>query len=126
MNIPRLLWIGGSTVVAALVTSIVLVSYWRHSEPTSHGLPKLAAAVKAYAQDQRSRHQPVPAAVTVRQLITGGYISSNDVRAFDGMDVTIYPTALDRDPSSILIRVRLPDGEQIAALADGSIQSVPR
>jgi hypothetical protein len=68
----------------------------------------------------------LPASVSLRELVSGGYITTNDVRAFDGMEVTVSLTASDTDPHSILIRVRMPDGSQIAAMADGSVQQLPK
>ena len=42
------------------------------------------------------------------------------------MDVTIYPMTSEAYPQSILIRVRMSDGVQIVAMADGSIQQLPK
>ena len=77
-------------------------------------------------RDHVSRGQPLPASVTLRDLVGGGYISDDEVRSLEGADVTFYPTAGDCNPQVILVRVRMPDGVQIAAMADGSIQQLPR
>jgi len=42
------------------------------------------------------------------------------------MDVTISLDAGDAYPQSILIHVRMPDGTEIAAMADGSVQQLPK
>lgn len=58
--------------------------------------------------------------MSLRELVRGGYVAANDVRAFDGMDVIISLAADETRPQDILIRVRMPDGSVIAAFADGS------
>jgi hypothetical protein len=88
--------------------------------------PKLTAAVQAYSRDQASRGKPLPSSVSLRELISGGFLATNDVHAFDGMDVTISLTASDAYPQSILIHVRMPDGTQMQVLTDGSVQTLPK
>jgi hypothetical protein len=95
-------------------------------QPTFNGFPKLVAAVKSYLHDHISRGQPLPASVTFGDLVSGGYISTNDVRDFDGMDATFYPMAGVRDPKAVVVRVRTSNGRQIIVLADGSVQQLPR
>ena len=125
MKIRRLIVITGLLVVVAALASVALISHWQHSQPTFKSLPKLVTALKSYSRDHVSRGQPLPSSVTLRDLVTGGYISTEDVRAFDGMDVTIYPTS-DAEPQAILVRVRMSDGSQFVATADGSVQGVSR
>ena len=125
MKIRRLIFIVCSLVVAAAVVCAVLVFHWQHSQPVFKDAPKLAAAVQAFSRDQAARGQPLPASVSLHELVSGGYIATNDVHAFDGMDVTIS-LASDAYPQSILIHVRMSDGTEIAAMADGSVQQLPR
>ena len=126
MNILRLILAASLLVVAAVVICVALVSHWQRSEPAFKDAPNLVAAAQAYSRDQAARGQPLAASVSLRELISGGYITTNEVRAFDGMDVTVSPTASDTNPQAILIHVRMPDGTEIAALADGSVQQLPR
>jgi Flp pilus assembly protein CpaB len=141
MKIRRLVLAAGSLVVAAVVICVLIISYWhRRPPPTSidspklilaiealkNDPPKLVAAAQAFSRDQVSRGQPLPSAVMLRDLVTGRYISAEDVRVFDGMDVTIYPTVGDTNPQAILIRAQMPDGFQIATMADGSVQQLPK
>jgi hypothetical protein len=128
MKIRRLILITGSLLAAAVVVCTTLVIHWQRSQPVFKDAPKLAAAVQAFARDRAGRGQPLPASISLRDLVSGGYIATNDVHAFDGMDVTISLAAslaaLDADPQSILIHVRMPDGTHIVLLGDGSIQQV--
>jgi hypothetical protein len=95
-------------------------------QPTFNGLPRIVAAVKSYSRDHISRRQPLPASVTFQDLISGGYISTNDVRNIGVADATFYPVASNRDPKAVLVRVRMLDGSQIIALTDGSVQKLSR
>jgi hypothetical protein len=55
-------------------------------------------------------------------LVSHGYISSNSVRAFEGMETKVWLTANPAIMSSVVMSARLPDGSVSAALADGSVQ----
>jgi hypothetical protein len=117
-------------LAAVVVVCVALIFHWQRSQPVFKDAPKLAAAVHAFARDRAARGQPLPTSISLRELVNGDYIATNDVHAFDGMDVTISlaPSlaALDADPESILIHVRMPDGAQIVLLGDGSIQQVSK
>lgn len=126
MKIRRLIFIAGSLLAAAVVVCAALVFHWQRSQPVFKDAPKIAAAVQAFSRDKTARGQPLPASVSLHELVSGGYIATNDVHAFDGMDVTISLTANDTYPQSILILVRMPDGTQIAAMADGSVQALAK
>jgi len=125
MKIRRLILIVGSLVAVAVFASWLLVSHWQRSEQTFKILPKLAVAEQHYVRDQVSRGNSLPASVTLRDLVSGGYVSADEVRSLDGADVTFYPAVTDATPQAILVRVRMPDGIQIAAFADGSIAQLP-
>ena len=84
--------------------------------------PKLIAAVQAFSHEKAARGQLLPATVSLRELVSGGYIAAKEVQAFDGMEVTISLATDKTRAAEVLIRVRLPDGSEIAQLTDGSIQ----
>jgi hypothetical protein len=86
----------------------------------------LTLAAQSYSRDHVSRGQPLPSSISLQDLVNSGYISAADIRAFDGMIVTIYPIDVDTYPQSVLIRMQLSDGRQITAMADGSIQQKAR
>jgi Flp pilus assembly protein CpaB len=125
MKIRRLIVIAGLLVAVAVFISVALISHWQHSQTFKY-LPKVVLAAQTYSQDRIAHGQTLPASVSLRDLVASKYVSAEDVREFDGMDVTVYPTTNDADPQSILVRVRMPDGTQIAAMGDGSIQALPR
>jgi hypothetical protein len=126
MKIRRLILIVSLPVAVAALASWLVISYWERSDVTYNILPKLGVAEQRYLSDHASRGQPLPTSVTLQDLVSGGYISTNEVRSLAGADVTFYPTATEATPQAILVRVRMPDGSQTVALADGSVQSVSR
>lgn len=121
MKIRRLIAIASLLVVAAVVVCVALISYWERTQPTFKSAPKLVAAAQAFSRDQKARGQPLPASVSLRELVNGGYITTNDFREFEGMDVT-FSLASDVDPQAILIHVRMSDGTKIDVMADASIR----
>jgi hypothetical protein len=125
MKIRRLIAIAGLLVVVAVLASVVLIFHWQHLK-TFKNLPKIVLAAQSYSRDKVAHGQPLSASVSLRDLVASRYVSTEDVREFDGMVVTVYPRTNDTDPQAILIRVRMPDGTQIAAMGDGSIQQLPR
>ena len=93
-------------------------------QPTLSGCPKLVAAIKSYSLDHTSHGQPLPASLTLQDLVNGGYIDTNDSIGLDGANTRFYPIAKERDPKAILVQMRMSDGRQIVLLADGSIQQL--
>ena len=125
MKIPRLILITGLLVAVAALASWLLISRWQHSL-SFKSLPKLSVAMRSYSHDQVSRGRPLPSSVTLQDLVGGGYVSADEVRDLGGADVTFYPAISESDPQAVLVRVRMPNGSQMVALADGSVQSVSR
>jgi len=126
MKTRRLLAYIASAIAVAIIVCVAVTTYWQGKQPMFKDAPKLISAMQAFTRDLTARGQSLPAAVSLRELVSGGYIAANDVRAFDGMDVTISLTADETRPQEILIRVRMPDGSMTAVLADGSVQGLPR
>lgn len=126
MKARRLLAYIASAIAVAIIVCVAVTTYWQRKQPVFKDAPKLISAMRAFTRDLTARGQSLPATVSLRELVSGGYIVANDVRAFDGMDVTIALTADETHPQEILIRVRFPDGSVTALLADGSVQGLPR
>jgi hypothetical protein len=95
-------------------------------EPTLNGYPKLVTAFKKYTRDHVSPGKPLPASISLQDLVNGGYLTTNDVKELNVQELTIYPTAGKHDPKAVMVRMRMPDGRQILTLADGSTQQLPR
>ena len=117
MKTRRLLAFLASAIAIVISASVILTTYWHRKQPVFKDAPKLVSAIQAFKRDLTAHGQPLPASVSLRELITGGYIAASDVRALDGMEVTISLSADETHPQEILMRVRLPDG---------SVQQLPR
>ena len=86
----------------------------------------LVPAVNSYSRDQVLQGKPLPRTVTLQDLVSGGYIPPDKLQAFDGMDVTVYPTVSDATPKAVLARMRMSDGSQTLVLEDGSIEQLAK
>ncbi len=126
MKTRRLLMMLFGVVAVATGVCVVAPSYWRQTHPVFTETAKLFGALDAYSRDQQVRGHPVPPFVSLSELISRGYLATNDVRAFEGMDVTFQLAVDDSRPRNVLIRVRWPDGTAFEALEDGSVQQVAR
>jgi len=124
MKIRRVVALAGSLVAVAVAACVALTAYWQRQQPVLKDGSKLIAAVQAFSRDKTTGGEALPASVSLRELVSGGYIAASDVRAFDGMEVTISLAADETRPQETLIRVRLPDGTVIAGLTDGSAQQI--
>src|SRR5204863_3298007 len=70
--------------------------------------------------DRTKQGQPLQSTVSLGELVSRGYISSNSVRAFEGMEARMWLTVNETEPQKVLMSARLPDGSVSAVLADGS------
>jgi len=123
MNSSRLPLIIG--LVVAAVFGWFLYSYWQNSQFVK-SLPTYASAVKRYSHDQTWRGRTLPATVTAQDLVEGGYLSGADAHDVADKNITFYPTTDETNPAAILVRVKMPDGSQVVALADGSVQTLAK
>ena len=89
-------------------------------------LPALISALQAYSKEFTKRAQPLPATVALGELVTGGYISSNAVAAFDGMEVRIWLGVNEKQPQAVMMCARLPDGDMNVVFADASVHLLSR
>ena len=122
MNAKRLLIFAVVALAIAVTVCLGFDAYYKRKQPVFKNTPKLFSAVTAFSQDLSRRGQALPAAVSVEQLISGGYLLADDVRAFQGVDVQIWLSGDDLMPDRVLLSAKLPDGSINAALADGSVQ----
>jgi hypothetical protein len=112
----------GLLLAIAAFVSAALVYHWQHLGPKPKDFAKLPGAILSYSRDRVSRGQSLPASITLRDLTDGGYISPEYAHKLGGINLTIFPSAGETNPQSILMRARMSDGSEIVALADGSTQ----
>jgi hypothetical protein len=124
MKIRRVLLISCAGIALVAILALAGSAYWDHKQTPFQNGPKLISALQAWARDQSEAGRQLPLEVSLQDLVRGRYLTTNDVRAFAGMEVTFNPQADDRHPRMILARARTPDGQSICLLADGSVQQL--
>jgi len=82
---------------------------------------RLVEAVRAFALDHKARGTPLPASVTLTELISRGLLRVEDVKPFGRAEVRISLTSDESRPNQIVIEARLPDGTRVAGMSDGSV-----
>lgn len=124
ISAPRVILI---TVAAFLLMLAGGLAYVRtHSpHPGTGEYRAVMAAASAYAEQCQAKGQPVPESVTLHELAAAGLVSDAALRSFEGLEVTVSLRREEGTPwNGPLMRVRLPDGTEIAALNDGSVRQV--
>ncbi len=102
------------------------MSHWRQEPAPFQDAPKLVRAVQAYARDRTANGLPVLPRITLQDLVDTGYLKPSEVKAFDGMEVTISLSKDEIQSKQVLMRVRLKDGTVTALMMDGTVQTVPQ
>ena len=110
--------------VAAAAFFTLEYSWSMKQQQPAFDAPKLISAVQAFSRDLVARGEKLPSTVSLGELVSRNYIAGSDVRAFDGMDVTISLSTDDHHPQETLMRVRWPNGTVTALMADGSVQGL--
>jgi len=87
MKIPRLIAAAVALTGAAIIIRLTLPTYWQTHRFALRDPLKLVKAVEAYVQDQFGKGVALPESVPLSQLVAGGYLSTTDLRAFDGVDI---------------------------------------
>jgi hypothetical protein len=126
MNKKRIL--SGTAILATAIVSgsIVYFAFFIRNSGNVNGL-RIVAAAKEYTASLEAKGLPIPKSVSLQELISRQLLSESDVSGFAGMAVTVNLAASEGEtrPQDVLIRARLSDGHEIAALADGSVQQLP-
>jgi hypothetical protein len=126
MKTPRILVIAGAGIALALIVALTSSANWERKQTPFHNAPKLLAALQAFSHDQAASNRPLPPEVSLRDLLRGGYLTTNDVRDFEGMDVVFTTKPDNSHPQDMLAHARTPSGQFICLLADGSVQLLSR
>lgn len=124
MRGKRLIAFIAMAVVVAGVTTLAATMSWNRKLPVFTDAPMLISAVQSFSRDLIKRGQPLPPTVSLKELVSGGYVASNVLNAFEGVEVMLSLNASDAVPQSVLMWARFPDGSANALLGDGSVQQV--
>ena len=100
---------------------------WLRTVGALQSLPRdrVATAVEAFISSRKATSTALPATVTFAELVSGGYLQTNEVAAFDGKEVVVSLGITDATPQAILIRVRMPNGRDVVEMADGRCMMLP-
>src|SRR5690349_16175524 len=95
---------------AALVTFFLLATsaYWERNQTRFQDAPKLIRAVQAFSREVAARGARLPPEISLQDLVKGGYLMTNDVGAFQGMEVVFNTQADETHPQVILARAPAP------------------
>jgi len=110
------------SIFVALGMALVAFTACSERKQVFKDLPGLISAVQGFSQDLAKQGLPLPSSVSLGELVSRGYISTNSVQAFEGLEARIWLSVNPAEPQSVLMSARLPDGSVNAALADGSVQ----
>ncbi|HEY5912838.1 MAG TPA: hypothetical protein VJA21_19775 [Verrucomicrobiae bacterium] len=122
MKIRRILLVACAGVALVVIVALAASAYWERQQTPFQNAPKLISALQAFSRDQTAGGRQLPSEVSLQDLLQGGYLTTDDVRAFAGMEVTLSTQADDAHPQMILARARTPDGQCVCLMADGSVQ----
>jgi len=123
MNKRRIVWITAG-LLAGFVAIYSLDVYIQIAQaPKIDGL-QFISALMAYTGDLKQQGKPVPAVVTLRDLVAGGYITPAETGIFSNLDVSFSTRADDTNPQAPLVWVKTPDGTYTTTMADGSVEQL--
>ena len=81
-------------------------------------------AAEAFSRDWKTNASPLPSTIPINDLVSRGYIRTEDTRELNGLDVIVSLTTVTSEVNNAneaLARVRLPSGRDIVLAGDGSV-----
>jgi hypothetical protein len=114
--------------IISIIPSFRHRSEWSHTVRALRALPRerVDSAVEAFVRAQKAQGRAVSDAVSLRELVAGGFLRADEAAPFGGMDVAFALRVDETRPQQIVARVPLRSGAVAVQLADGSIQQVTR
>src|SRR5579864_7234585 len=113
--------IAGAVVLAAVVGAV----YFCVANPKPSGRVDalmVMAARDQYARDLKAQGSPLPASVSLQELLRRRLLRPTDVSGFDGAEVAVSLNLASLTPNSVLMSARMPDGAELDLLNDGSVR----
>lgn len=119
--VNRRIWIA-LVGALALMAAVALIHFSAtDTGPAQREYMVVMEAARLHGQDLRARGLPVPASVTLKELLQKGLVREELVSGLSALDVTVSLATDEIDPAGVLMRVRFPDGSEIVAMGDGSV-----
>jgi len=87
---------------------------------------RLTTAVEAFISNRQASGTARPSTVSLAELVSGGYLPTNEVATFAGKEVFVsLGIVAPSEPEAVLIRVRMTNGRDVVVMGDGSVQVMP-
>jgi len=92
---------------------------WRQTGRALQSLSqeRIYAATQAFAHDRKATNSVVPAVVSLRELVSSGYLSTEDIRGLEGRQV--FVSVIDLTNDTPFIRADLSYGAEVSLFPDG-------
>ncbi len=116
--------IAGIITAVALGAAVLVLLYANHQAPGWVNARQVVAAAQQYGVQLKARGEVVPTEVPLEELLASGLLKPQDVQGFAGMKVTVALAVDPQKSQEVLLRARLPSGQEIVALNDGSVQQL--
>jgi hypothetical protein len=110
-------------LLLALIYNNILTA--RAPQMTPGNAVHIIEAARAYTHDLRAAHQPIPLTIDLTNLVALKYLQAADAAPFNGLQATLSLVATNPAASSVLMRVRNPDGSATLLLTDGTSRETP-
>ena len=123
MKVRRIMLVVWAGIALVVVVALGVSAYWDRKQTPFQNAPKLVSALQAFSRDQALSGRQLPGEVSLQDLLRGGYLTTNDVAAFEGMDVTFSTQGADTHPPMILARAQTADGQFICLFAEGAFSN---
>jgi hypothetical protein len=94
--------------------------------PARLPLGQFMSAASAFVWAHQATGRSLPEAVSLRELVAGGYLDREQARGFDGAEVSLSLAPDQSRPQAVRMLVQLADGHALALFNDGSVQSATR
>jgi len=114
-------------VIFCIVPTLRHRAEWDRTVSALRGLPRdrVDAAVQAFVSSRKAGSNTVPATATFDDLVSGGYLQTNEVAAFGSKKVVVWLGVDDSTPAAFFIRVHLSNNRDAVEMRDGSIMMEP-
>jgi len=111
-------------LAAAIVVMIFVLPLSVRQKQEPDRFARILFAASTYAAELKAQGLPVPASVSLKDLISRKLMTKAEAGAFAGLEVTVNLAVDESRPGEVLVRAVMPDGRELLALTDGSVQQV--
>jgi len=87
---------------------------------------RLATAIQAFARERQAAGAPLPATVTFRELVSGGFLKTEESGGLAGKDAAVSLNINEQNPNGVWIRIDWSPKQDLVELGDGSIMLVSK